>query len=214
MSEENLKLWKAVCETNPDAIKKVNQRGGFSAIDAYSQIYAATNEFGAVGVGWGWEVINIQYPPNDSIIVQINMWHGTRENCFPVFGQKKLNMGDKPDEDAAKKALTDAITKGLSYLGFNADVFLGYFDDNKYVERMAKKFNDPSRGNVSEAKKAMKAFELEVFACEDLDTFDLFIQSKKRLLDRFGEVIPEYSETLTNDLSEKRKQLKELSDVK
>lgn len=37
------------------------------------------------------------------------------------------------DEDAFKKALTDALTKALSHLGFSADVFLGQFDDPDYV---------------------------------------------------------------------------------
>lgn len=33
------------------------------------------------------------------------------------------------DEDAAKKSLTDAYTKGASWLGACADIFLGLFDD-------------------------------------------------------------------------------------
>jgi hypothetical protein len=37
------------------------------------------------------------------------------------------------DDDCVKKVATDALTKGLSKLGFNADVFLGLYDDNKYV---------------------------------------------------------------------------------
>ena len=40
----------------------------------------------------------------------------------------------------AKKATTDALTKLLSRLGFNADVFLGLYDDNKYVEQVASEF--------------------------------------------------------------------------
>jgi len=38
-----------------------------------------------------------------------------------------------------KKATTDGITKCLSMLGFNADVFLGKFDDNKYVQELKNK---------------------------------------------------------------------------
>jgi hypothetical protein len=68
------------------------------------------------------------------------MWHEKRENKFSVFGQasllKTVKGVEKTDEDSVKKALTDAITKGLSYLGFNADVFLGKFDDNKYVQSL------------------------------------------------------------------------------
>ena len=45
----------------------------------------------------------------------------------------KNNKG-RLDSDAGKKATTDGITKLLSQLGFNADVFLGKFDDQKYVD--------------------------------------------------------------------------------
>lgn len=38
------------------------------------------------------------------------------------------------DEDAAKKSLTDAYTKGASWLGACADIFLGLFDD-KYTSQ-------------------------------------------------------------------------------
>lgn len=47
------------------------------------------------------------------------------------------NSRGAADHDAPKKALTDAITKGLSYLGFCADVFLGEFDGNKYTAKPA-----------------------------------------------------------------------------
>jgi hypothetical protein len=45
------------------------------------------------------------------------------------------------DDDAGKKAMTDALTKALSHLGVSADVFMGRFDDNKYVEKMKAEFN-------------------------------------------------------------------------
>jgi hypothetical protein len=132
----NLILWDAVSKTDPSATTRINQRGGFTAIDAYSQIRAATEQFGPVGSGWGWVVEDVQFPPNDTVVVRIALWHGDPKGSrFDVFGQKKLNGKNGPDEDAFKKALTDAITKGLSYLGFNADVFLGQFDDNKYVAK-------------------------------------------------------------------------------
>jgi hypothetical protein len=48
-----------------------------------------------------------------------------------------VDKSDRVDGDAGKKALTDGITKALSYLGFNSDVFMGKFDDNKYVQERA-----------------------------------------------------------------------------
>lgn len=192
---DNLKIWNAVCETDPNNTKKMTHGAKLTAIDAYSQLKAATEQFGPVGKGWGWNVQDIQYPPNDTIIIHIQMWWMDEKLAtYEVFGQALLftkGSDPKPDADAAKKALTDAITKGLSYLGFNADVFLGKFDDSKYVEKMIAKKN-PNQGSVMKAKAAFKTFFEEVAACEDTDQLDTFLVSSQKLVARFREVIPEY----------------------
>jgi len=128
----NMELWNKVCRTDPDSTTHVTVRGGFTAICAMSQIQAATEQFGAAGEGWGWSFSDPVYPPNETVVVKCILWHGKKENTIEQFGQKKLAN----DEDALKKAGTDALTKCLSYLGFNADVFLGKFDDNKYVAEL------------------------------------------------------------------------------
>lgn len=131
---KNMEIWDQVSKTDPAHTKKVNQRGGFTAIDAHYQIMMATKQFGPIGIGWGYDA---QAPifQEGLIIVPVTMWHGSRENVFgPVYGCSTL-VGSRVDPDAPKKATTDAVTKLLSQLGFNADVFLGKFDDNKYVEQ-------------------------------------------------------------------------------
>jgi len=150
MPNGNLDLWTSVEKTDPSHTKKVNQRGGFTAIDAYHQIRNATEQFGPVGVGWGWTVQSISNIA-DTCIVTIDMWHGNRENTFSSVGQATVkDTKDRLDSDAVKKALTDSITKGLSYLGFNTDVFLGKFDDNKYVqERTAEVKEEASAESLS-----------------------------------------------------------------
>ena len=55
---------------------------------------------------------------------------------FPIHSSIKYSVNGRVDDDFAKKVATDALTKGLSKLGFNADVFLGKFDDNKYVNQL------------------------------------------------------------------------------
>lgn len=137
---DNLRIWNAVCKTDPRHTKKVNQRGGFTAISAHYQVMSATAEFGPVGIGWGY--INGEPVWHENlVIVPVTIWHGTRENTFgPVYGGAEWKTGNRIDSDAAKKAATDGLTKGLSQLGFNADVFLGRFDDNKYVAELTKEF--------------------------------------------------------------------------
>jgi len=142
MAKDNLSLWNRVCETNPDHTKGVNQRGGFTAIDQMSQIRAATEQFGPAGKGWGWSTSDPIYPGNDTVVIKVTLWHGSKDSTVEQFGQKALGKG-RADEDAFKKCVTDGLTKCLSYLGFNADVFLGRFDDHKYVEDMRSKFREP-----------------------------------------------------------------------
>ena len=47
---------------------------------------------------------------------------------------------DLVDDEYKKKLRTDALTKGLSELGFNADIFEGKYDDNRYVQQMKAEF--------------------------------------------------------------------------
>ncbi len=136
----NLFLWEQVETTDPEFTTKVNQRGGFTAIGAQYQIKNATGVFGAFGHGFG--VKDEKYTPilNDTLIVYTATFYykykdeaGDVVGEFPISSSIRVMMGSKIDDDCIKKVQTDAITKGLSRLGFNADVFMGRFDDNKYV---------------------------------------------------------------------------------
>lgn len=146
---DTLRIWNAVCRTDPRHTKRVNQRGGFTAIDAQYQIMEATKQFGPVGVGWGYTVGDYRIE-GGMIVVPVTLWHGERGNTFgPILGCAEM-LGQRPDRDAPKKAITDAITKGLSQLGFNADVFLGLYDDNKYVAELKKEFEAANEGGSND----------------------------------------------------------------
>ena len=137
---DNLRIWSQVEKTDPAHTKKVNQRGGFTAISAAYQIMRATEVFGPIGEGWGY-VASEPIFHDSLVLVPVTLWHGTRANSFgPMLGCAEWKSGNRLDSDAAKKATTDALTKLLSQLGFNADVFLGRFDDSKYVAEMAREF--------------------------------------------------------------------------
>jgi len=167
---ETMNIWDAVSKTDPAHTKKVNQRGGFTAIDASYQVMNATSQFGPVGIGWGYKS-EAPIFEGGAVIVAVTLWHGDEANTFgPEFGceimfSKDKNGNDRTDTDAPKKATTDALTKLLSRLGFNADVFLGKFDDSKYVQertREVAKENTPEptpRERSERMNKALKACE-------------------------------------------------------
>lgn len=137
---DNMRIWDAVSKTNPANTKQVNQRGGFTAINANSQIMEATRQFGPIGIGWGYNAGDPIFHET-LMFVPVTLWHGDRANTFgPVLGCEEWKVKDRVDSDAGKKATTDAVTKLLSQLGFNADVFLGLYDDQKYVAQVKQEF--------------------------------------------------------------------------
>ena len=149
----NLNIWDEAKETDPRFTKKVSFGArSFTSIDAHYQIRRATEIFGPVGAGWGYDV-SYHTMTVDSKAFQfadVVIWVGTPNMEYgPVRGCNLLVDGKgRVDDDAPKKALTDALTKALSHLGFNADVFMGMFDSNKYVKQLEEKY----KGNVDKSK--------------------------------------------------------------
>jgi len=158
---DNMKLWNKVFHTDPAHTKEVKFGRKFTSIDPMYQIRSATEVFGPVGQGWTYKC---EYHYHDTLIIceLIISWmpeDGKPCTYGPVAGAEEYKTHEKDqakklkyhpdgspiyriDTDAPKKAMTDALTKALSHLGFNADVFLGMFDDQKYVNSMRNEFRE------------------------------------------------------------------------
>jgi len=147
----NLDLWNSVDETDPAHTKpaKIGQMK-ITAIDPQYQRKNATAKFGPYGIGWGIlpdsEKLTFRDIGDTALMFyQSTMFYvlDSKRGEFPITSSIKvayMTSGGKGgsgylkvDDEALKKAQTDALTKGLSFLGFNADVFMGLFDDSKYV---------------------------------------------------------------------------------
>lgn len=140
---DNLDLWNSVEKTNPKHTKKVTFGRAITAIDPYHQMKNATEKFGPVGIGWGWTVEKVEYTPTNDIALLVRLWHTEKTNTFDQWGQASLYIDkaeQKKDTDCFKKATTDGVTKCLSLIGFNADIFLGKFEDNKYIQEVTREF--------------------------------------------------------------------------
>jgi len=184
----NLELWDKVERTNPADTKAVAMRGGFTSVCAHSQVKAATKAFGPVGVGWGYEC---EYEfLAIMVICKVTIWHTDRANTFgPLCGAAELK-GKRDDTDAPKKAMTDGLTKGLSHIGFNADIFMGKFDDNKYVaqitEDIIQEAADKARNeNILSVKKEADAIRAALASKQSSIITDLWLtldKDQKRFL--------------------------------
>ena len=143
---DNMKIWNNVCKTDPAHTKGANVRGNnITAIAPQSQIMKATEQFGPYGASWGLSEIKYDYALSEKIgVVLIHCVFFYPGGKFPISSSisvYKDNAKTKVDDDFAKKIETDVLTKALSKIGFNADVFMGLYDDHRYVESMKEEFN-------------------------------------------------------------------------
>lgn len=150
--EDNLKLWNEVCETDPTHTKLVTFGRSFTSINAQYQLKQATKAFGKYGDKWGIKSIEYEFIDLDKsqkmALVKAMFFTDNTDNCFPVSTSILVQAWDKKnsclrvDDEFAKKAETDITTKALSKLGFSADVFLGQYDDNRYVNSLKEKYKE------------------------------------------------------------------------
>ena len=158
---DNLKLWNTHADIDPKFTKAITGKAykGTSPNPQYV-IRCLTDLFGPVGQGFGWEVVAEEFTPLGGEVLhwcRIRFWHTDRANTFDSYGQTKASYTTSSgkimvDEDAPKKSLTDAIIKAASHVGIGASIFLGQWDDQKYVAQVAKEYQDaPAKSAIDNA---------------------------------------------------------------
>lgn len=192
----NTALWDVLSKTDPAHTKGFNRAGGFkgTAVKPIWIVRRLTEEFGACGVGWGCEKPSFEVVHCEGEILvfcTVSAWHTNKENIlFGVGGDKVMAKRQSSyfcDDEAFKKAFTDALGNAFKFVGIAADVHMGLFDDSKYVDAMTKEFSpkDPDQDADQGAPKrvvldgpytsksklwaAVRAFDREVRGCGDLD---------------------------------------------
>lgn len=143
----NLELWNRVEKTNPKYTKKANVGGNnITSIAPQYQIKNVTEQFGIYGKTWGFKKLDFDYSlATEFGLVILDAVFFFPDGEFPIKNAQKLFMDNaktKIDDNFAKKLETDTLTKAISKLGFNADIFLGLFDDVKYLADVTKEFAD------------------------------------------------------------------------
>jgi hypothetical protein len=157
---DNLAIWNSLERTDPKHVKPITGKSyKGNSPRPHWVIWKLTEKFGPVGLGFGWEVLREGYI--DGIVrpdgierlheLRIRFWwrvDGERCEVESYGGTTALfRTKDGPwkaDEDAAKKSLTDAITKAASWLGVAGDIFMGRWDDSKYVAELEREARQPT----------------------------------------------------------------------
>lgn len=174
MSSENTKLWDMLGKTDPKHTKPFTRGGGFkgTAIKPMWSFRRMTEQFGPCGVGWGIGAPQFQVVAgvNDETLVYCtaSIWYQhddkPSQTVYGVGGDKivshiraseKYQRAERweNDDEAFKKAFTDAVTNALKLIGVGADVHMGMFDDNKYVNSMREEFADEPAAPAKEKRQ-------------------------------------------------------------
>ena len=110
-----------------------------------------TERFGACGIGWYYNVISTHIEESKEghklvfrdveLFIKVDgEWskpiHGNGGDV--VVGTNKYGLF--ADDEAFKKAETDALGNAMKKIGMSSDVHMGMHDDNKYVNDAREKF--------------------------------------------------------------------------
>lgn len=157
----NLEIWDKLRRVPPEHLKGFTRAGGFkgTAIKPMWSIHKMTEVFGPCGDGWGMDAPVFQLVPSGNellVFCTVGVWadriNGAGPRVYGVGGDKVCvsgSNGPRNDDEAFKKAYTDALTNALKLLGAGADVHMGLWDGNKYIN------DEPSTGQKEPASEPM-----------------------------------------------------------
>ncbi|MBQ1573964.1 MAG: hypothetical protein IIZ78_22805 [Clostridiales bacterium] len=141
---DNMKIYEAVRSCPANALKPI-QAGrlkGKSDINPMWRIKMLTEQFGVAGIGWYYDIVKqwTETGANGEVaaFVNINLYVKIGDEWSkPIQGNggsmlvTQERNGLYTDDEAFKKALTDAISVSCKALGFAADVYWNQ-DSTKY----------------------------------------------------------------------------------
>lgn len=234
---DNLDIWNRLGKTAPQHTKGFKRAGGFGGT-AIKPIYTEqkmTEVFGPAGKGWGMGEPQFQVVPgNDgqiAVYCTVSLWWNdpvAQSGPHMVYGVGgdmvvvKQSSGLRTDDEAFKKAFTDAVGNAMKHLGMSADVHMGLFDDSKYVrEREAEEagadrhtgevpvesLGKPVRGDlpkqlVKVSREAEKQMRDEIDACPTVEELRRLWRSKP-FQDEFEKLQPVYQQGLVTTIDER-----------
>lgn len=224
MAEGNTRLWDKLGKTDPAHTKGFKRAGGFSgtAIKPMWSFQRMTEEFGPCGLGWGVNEPSFQVVPGSDgevlVYCTVSVWYredpkeamGGSQNVFGVGGDKvvvKQSSGLRSDDEAFKKAYTDAIGNALKLIGVGADVHMGLFDDSKYVQEMEQEFSAP-KPSKAQSRPVYDRLSKANKDCTTKDAFDR-LWTHPATLDAYGKLPEDWRTHLDEEKTDKAAELDE-----
>lgn len=143
--QENMKFWNTFNQPPKTALKVIEagRMKGKTDINPQWRYKAMTQTFGPVGIGWKFTIDKSWTEPaaKDEVMVFVNvsvyvMVDGKWSDAIPGTGGSTLVVSESKgmynDDDAYKKATTDALSTALKMLGVASDIYENKWDGAKY----------------------------------------------------------------------------------
>lgn len=160
-SSPGLKIWRTVEDSDADFNRPGNDgRRSFTTVDPHFQLKRATAMWGPYGDQWGitnvsFNVLVSKEPASKrgearetSVMLMTGHFFYPNPNPkidSPISFEYAVDRAFKPGWDVCKFLQTNFRSKCLSLLGFNADVYLGMWDDCDYVRGQEIKYGDQEK---------------------------------------------------------------------
>jgi hypothetical protein len=180
---ENIKIWNAVKQPPPTALKTIaaGRLKGKSDINPQWRYQVLTEQFGPCGFGWKYEIDRLWNEPGDngqvfafamvSLYVKTDSW----SLAIPGIGGSMLianeRSGPYSSDEAYKMAVTDALSVACKMIGVAADVYAGKWDGERYAqeeEHITTEQTAEIRALIHEVKANEPAF-LKFFKLESVE---------------------------------------------
>lgn len=153
---ENLKYWNTFNQPPKTALKAIEagRMKGKTDINPQWRYKAMTDTFGPVGIGWKFTIDKMWTEPaaKAEVMVFVNvsvyiMVDGNWSDAIPGTGGSTLIVSESKgmynDDDAYKKATTDALSTALKMLGVASDIYENKWDGAKYRNIEEPKSEEP-----------------------------------------------------------------------
>jgi len=173
----NTRLYEAFKEVPKDAKKQITggRLKGFTDINPMWRIKRLTEQFGPCGEGWNTKLVNERMVPGGNkgevaLFVDIELVYKLEsgEWSAPIFGTGGSTLvasetgGLRLDDEAYKKAYTDAISVACKALGIGADVYWDK-DSTKYPTG-----DQPAPEGATEPKQAEQDYPADEIPGDDI----------------------------------------------
>ena len=195
----NLELWNRVEKTPTTHVKAITGKSyqGTSPKPHYL-VHKATETFGPCGIGWGFTIEDerIEEGAGDErmSIARVKVWYvwdGKRGEVEHIGGTSFSGIRSSgkayTDEDAPKKSVTDALIKALSMIGFAGDIFMGRYDDSKYVEGLKEEEKpSPKPTSAAEMKRGLASIDEDLADCHSIVAVNTCAETWQHITKRDG----------------------------